>query len=55
LTLESICRCFLAPQRYRVVKIVHSNFEVVLGIMKHTMIYPSLGPSSEVIALCPVV
>jgi hypothetical protein len=30
-------------------------FEMVLRTMKHTMINPGLGPSSEVIALRPVV
>jgi hypothetical protein len=43
---------FFAPTRYRVVKIVHSSSEVVLRTMKHTVIYPSSGPS-EVIALYP--
>jgi hypothetical protein len=42
---------FFIPEKYRVVKIVHSNFEVVLQITKHTVIYPGLGPSLEVIAL----
>jgi hypothetical protein len=45
---------FFAPARYRVAKITRSSSEVVLRIMKHTVIYPSLGPS-EVIALHPVV
>jgi hypothetical protein len=39
----------------RVVKITHSSFELVLQTTKHTMIYPSLGPFLEVIALCTVV
>jgi hypothetical protein len=39
----------------RVVKIVHSNFEMVLQTTKHTMIYPSSGTSLKVIALHPVV
>jgi hypothetical protein len=38
-----------------VVKITRSSFEVVLQIMKHTVIYPGSGPSSEVIARCQVV
>jgi hypothetical protein len=33
-----------------VVKIVHSSSEKVLRTTKHTMIYPGLGPSMEVIA-----
>jgi hypothetical protein len=45
---------FFAPARYRVVKIAHSSFEVVLRTTKH-MIYPGSGPSLEVIALCPAV
>jgi hypothetical protein len=44
-----------APANYGVVKIVCSSSEVVLWTMKHTMIYPSLGPFSEVIALYSVV
>jgi hypothetical protein len=43
------------PVRYTLVKIAHSSFEVLLRTMKHTVIYPSSGPSSEVIALYPVV
>jgi hypothetical protein len=46
---------FSAPTNYKVVKIVHSSSDVVLRTMKHTMIYPGLGPSSEVIALGPAV
>jgi hypothetical protein len=46
---------FFAPTRYIVVKIVHSNFEVVLQTMKHMVIYHGLGVSLEVIALHPVV
>jgi hypothetical protein len=38
-----------------VVKITCSSSEVVLQTIKHTVIYPSSGPSSEVIALRPVV
>jgi hypothetical protein len=38
-----------------VVNITCSSFKVVLGTMKHTMIYPDLVPSLEVIVLCPVV
>jgi hypothetical protein len=52
---QGACQCFFAPTRYRVVKIVHSRSEVVLRTMKHTMIYPSLGLSSEVRALRRVV
>jgi hypothetical protein len=44
---------FFAPARYKVVKIARSNFDVVLRTIKHMMIYPSLGPSLEVIVLCP--
>jgi hypothetical protein len=39
----------------RVVKIACSSSEVILRTIKHTMIYPSSSPSSEVIALHPVV
>jgi hypothetical protein len=39
---------FFAPARYRVVKITDSSSEVVLRTTKHTVIYPDLGPSSEV-------
>jgi hypothetical protein len=46
---------FFAPTRYIVVKIVHSNFEVVLQTMKHMVIYHGLDVSLEVIALHPVV
>jgi hypothetical protein len=34
----------------RVVKIMHSSAEVVLQTTKHMVIYPSLGPSLEVLA-----
>jgi uncharacterized membrane protein (Fun14 family) len=40
---------------YGVVKIARSSSEMVLQTMKHTMIYPSSGPSAEVIALHPMV
>jgi hypothetical protein len=46
---------FSAPTNYQVVKIVHPSFEVVLWTTKHTKIYPSSGPSLEIIALRPVV
>jgi hypothetical protein len=36
------------------VKITCSSSEVVLRTMKRIMIYPGLGPSSKVTALCPV-
>jgi hypothetical protein len=39
----------------RVVKITCSSVEVVLQTTKHTMIYPGLGPSLEVIALHPAI
>jgi hypothetical protein len=39
----------------KVVKITHSSSEVVLRTTKDTMIYPSLVPSLEVIALSVVV
>jgi hypothetical protein len=42
---------FFTPIRYRVVKITCSYSEVVLRTTKHTIIYPSSGPSLEVIAL----
>jgi hypothetical protein len=38
-----------------VVKITRSSSEMVLRTTKHTIIYPSSGPSSEVIVLRPVV
>jgi hypothetical protein len=38
-----------------VVKITRSSSEMVLQTKKHTMIYPSLGPSLKIIALRPVV
>jgi hypothetical protein len=43
---------FFAPARYRVVKIMYSYSVVVLRTTKHTIVYPGLGPSLEVIALC---
>jgi hypothetical protein len=46
---------FSAPKKYRVVKIVHSSFEMVLQTTERTMIYPGSGPSLEVIVICPVV
>jgi hypothetical protein len=46
---------FFAPARYMMVKIMHSNFEVVLQTMKHAVIYLGSGPFSEVIALYLVV
>jgi hypothetical protein len=42
---------FFALARYRVVKIAHYSFEVVLRTTKHTVVYSSLGPSLKVIAL----
>jgi hypothetical protein len=53
--LECQLLVFLAPARYRVVKITRSSSEMVLRTMKHIVIYPGLGTSLEVIALCPVV
>jgi hypothetical protein len=44
---------FFASARYKVVKIMCSCSEVVLRTTKHTMVYPSSGPSLEVIALRP--
>jgi hypothetical protein len=38
-----------------VIKIACSSFEVVLGTINHMVIYPGSDPSSEVIALRPVV
>jgi hypothetical protein len=46
---------FFALARYRVVKIACSSSKVVLRTTKHTVIYPSSGTSSEVIALRPAV
>jgi hypothetical protein len=42
---------FFTPVKYEVVKIAHSSFKVVLRTIKHIMIYPYPGPSSEAIAL----
>jgi hypothetical protein len=42
---------FFALASYRVVKIACSCSEVVLQTIKYTMVYPSSGPSLEVIAL----
>jgi hypothetical protein len=42
---------FFAPVKYGVVKIAHSSSKVVLRTIKHTMIYPYSGPSSEAIVL----
>jgi hypothetical protein len=38
---------FSAPAKYGVVKIARSSSEAVLRTMKHTVIYPSSGPSLE--------
>jgi hypothetical protein len=38
-----------------VIKITHSNSEMVLRTIKHTMIYPGSDSSSEVIDLRPAV
>jgi hypothetical protein len=46
---------FSTPARYIVLKIACSSSEVVLRTTKHIVIYPGLGPSLKVIALCPVV
>jgi hypothetical protein len=46
---------FFRPTRYRVVKIMCFSAKVVLWTVKHIVIYHELGPSSEVIALRPVV
>jgi hypothetical protein len=46
---------FFALVRYMVVKITCFSSEMVLQIMKHIVMYPTSGPSSEVIALQPVV
>jgi hypothetical protein len=53
--LEGYLTVFSTMVNYGVVKITHSNSEVVLQTIKHIMIYPSLGPSLEAIALYPVV
>jgi translation initiation factor 6 (eIF-6) len=39
----------------RMVKIARSSSKMVLQTIKHTIIYPSSDPSSEVIALHPAV
>jgi hypothetical protein len=41
-------------RKNRVVKIVHSSSEVVLRTTKHTIIYPGLGLTLEVIAIRPM-
>jgi hypothetical protein len=46
---------FFSLVRYRVVKITHSYFKVVLRTTKHTIVYHGSGPSMEVIALRPAV
>jgi hypothetical protein len=46
---------FSAPTNYGVVKIAYLSSEVVLRMMKHSMIYPGSDISSEVIALHSVV
>jgi hypothetical protein len=46
---------FFTLARYKVVKIAHSSFELVLQTIRHTVIYPSSSPYLEVIALCPMV
>jgi hypothetical protein len=46
---------FFAPVRYRMVKVAHSCSDVVLRTTKHTTVYPSSGPSSEVIPLRPAI
>jgi hypothetical protein len=46
---------FIAPARYRVVKITRSDSELVLRTTKHMVIYPGLDPSLEVITLHLVV
>jgi hypothetical protein len=47
--------CVFCTGRIQGGQIAHSYSEVVLLTTKHTMVYPGSGPSSEVIALCPVV
>jgi hypothetical protein len=55
-TFDRAClSMFSAPKKYRVVKIVHSSFEMVLQTTERTMIYPGSDPSLEVIAICTVV
>jgi hypothetical protein len=46
---------FYAPTNYGVVKIAYFSSMVVLQTTKHTIIYPSSSPSSDVIVLHPVV
>jgi hypothetical protein len=52
---QPVMSVFFTPVRYKEVKIVCHSFEVVLRTMKHTMIYPCVGPSLKVIALRSVV
>jgi hypothetical protein len=40
---KRLCQCFFAPARYRVVKIICSYSEVVLGIMKNYQVHYSLS------------
>jgi hypothetical protein len=47
-------QCFFTDKN-RVVTITCSSFEMVLQTTKHTMIYPGLGPSLEVIAIRPAI
>jgi hypothetical protein len=42
---------FFYTGKNMVVKIARSSFDMVLQTIKHTMIYPGSGLSSEVIAL----
>jgi hypothetical protein len=46
---------FFSTDKNRVVKIAHSSSKMVLRTIEHTMIYPGLGPSFEVVALHPAV
>jgi hypothetical protein len=56
--IESIGKQYVgvfSTDKNRVVKITRFSSEMVLQTTKHTVIYPSLGFSLEVIALCLVV
>jgi hypothetical protein len=49
--LGLVVSVFFAPASYRLVKIVHSCFELVLRTKKHTMVYPGSDTSLGIIAL----
>jgi hypothetical protein len=48
---ENLCVDVFCTGENRVVKITRSSSEMVLRTIKHTMIYPGLGPALEAIVL----